>query len=722
MAKKIKVYRIETIDFGQLDMEDQFAQVAQLQSFAASIDGDFRLLSFAMPWNPNRWRDGRALLARHAPSEWQRLGFQEEIRLGAKVAQETQLQSVHHYLLLYDYQAGASELSAWNILASDQHPPPPLRGNYAGHINHLYPVSDNGGLDTTRPYASIIAAYKFKDAWNWVTPLTRLLVEADGPMVVCVDCKAVSQRKVEFMVNQAQADTLDVKRISDQETLTRLQDAELIMQAVTQGVQLHNTRLFVMLLDKNLSLLKERMTRVKTTLSPFMRITTLMGSQSAAAMMFSPTANPSSIPDTWHNVLSTGVGHMLGSIGYATKERYDGLYIGVKQSIYGNVTGLKYHNPWPGQKASHTLFVGKTGFGKTVAMQALMTRVAASGAQVVFLEPQGHSKRLADLIGHENVAYNRISTDNISYNPLDVVATTFNGQLSYFLVILEFLLNPLSGEDPSRPRRYLTNDEIGAVHEALSKTYKGFEWDTLLNDQTQTPPLELFVNWLGRTNAGQQVARELRNLYVQGPWSNAFNKTSTLSVQLNRPDGRIWPAVIYDLSLMLENSKAWLPFYYFVLLSSINRESRRPPAPGKQRVRRVVAVDELRYVTSGTNLVEWLADQIATARTFRVSYWLADQNPRTLAGLSADGMQASGDVKDMTSRLHMLGNIETVMAFHLDKNETSVMQTLYPELTRSHLSFLTTAKSGQVLMKSGSDIDFLFMRLTTSEYDRLIGS
>ncbi|MCP4424867.1 MAG: type IV secretion system DNA-binding domain-containing protein [Chloroflexi bacterium] len=722
MSKQTQIFRVETADFGQLDYNDQFAQIGLLQSFASSQDGDFRLLSYTMPWNGERWRRQRARLARHAPQQWQKQSFQEELRLGARVAQDTQLQSTRHYLIMHDYQAGANELSAWGIRAKSDTPPVPLSGQYAAHINHLYPVTSDGKHDRSRPYAAVIGAHQFKDKWDWTAPLGKLLMEAKGSMLLCLDSKAVSQRKIEFQANQVQADTQEVSRISDQETLTKMQDARYIMEMVTRGTKLHNVRFFVMVLDKSLKRLKERLIRIKTTLSPFMRLTDLKGSQHAAALMFSPHPNPPSMPDTWHNVLSTGMGHMLGVMGQASKDDYKGLYIGIKSSIYGNVTGLKYFNPWKGQKAAHALFVGQTGSGKTVAMQALMGRVAASGAQVIFMEPQGHSERLAHLLGEENVAYNRISHDTIVYNPLDVVADTYTAQFDYFLIVLEFLLNPLSGTDSNRPYRYLSNEEVGAVNEALIKTYEGYEWEELLADQSKTPLLELFVTWLEKTNAGSQMATELRNLYVTGPWAKSFNATSTLSVQLTKPNGRIWPAVVYDLSHMLKNSKSWLPFYYFVLLSSINRESRRAPAPGKKRVRRVVAVDELRYVTGGTRLVEWLADQIATARTFRVAYWLADQNPRTLAGISTDGMQAMADAKDMTSRLHMLGNIEILMSFRLKEKETKVMGHLYPELTNSHLGFLHHARDGEGLMKVGDMSDLIYMELTNREWSHLIGS
>jgi hypothetical protein len=738
MTKKIQIFQVRTaVAFDQLDEAGQLGFVGRLASFAAATQLDFRLLSFVRPWQAERWRNLRSKLAQRAPHTWQRRGIQEELRLGQTITSRLDLKSIRHYLVLYGFAGSAGDLRQWGIEAQPAYPPLPLEGVYAAHLDHLWPVkegavgqmvggrlvggqavSDRAAADPKRPYARILAAYEFKDKWDWINPLADLLYRATGPMVLCLDAQRIGQRAIEFATNSLQAALSEVTRVSDKETVLNMEDADYIMTATTRGAGLHNTRLALMLLDSDPKRLRQRTDRTRTRLSPFMKITQLSGAQEKAALLFSPVQHPPGIPDIYHNVLSNGVGHMLGVMGHASDVQYAGIYMGVGRSHGGGVTGLEYINPWQGQEAAHLLCLGKTGYGKTVAMQAYCARQAELGAQVIFLEPQGHSARLYNYLGPHNALFNRVSYSDITYNPLDVVAPTFADQFDYFVVLLEFLLNP-KGDDPHRPKRYLSNREMAAVNEALKKAYAGYDWEELLRDQSKTPLLELFVRWLAKMPGGDVLADELDRLYVQGPWAETFNATSTLQVRLKRPDGSLWPAVIYDLSKV---SKTRRPLFYFVILASINRESRRPLPLGGDRPRRLCVIDEFRYLTGGTNLTEWVADQVATSRSFRVAYCLIDQNPRTLAGVSADGAQVVGNADDLTSRQHMLDNIRYSLFFHLDPNAIKVLRTLYPHLTESHFAFLQEAQAGQALLTDGDRIKLIDMVLRASEQRHFLGS
>lgn len=720
MSKTVQVFRVHTtVSFNQLDDDGQLGFISGFASFAAATQLDFRLLSYVRPWQPEQWRRIRSKLAQRAPTNWQRLGIQEELRLGQTITSQLELQSISHYLILYGFNGSAGDLRQWGIEAEPALPPPPLSGRYAAHLTHLWPqLEGRTSADPSRPLARVFAAYEFKDKWDWQSPLSDLLQTADGPMVLCLDTQRVPQRTIEFATNSLQAAMTEVTRVSDKESVLNMQDADQIMTATTRGAGLHNTRLAVMLLDTDPKRLDKRTTRAKTKLSPFMRITPLTGAQKEGAMLFSPVKHPPGIPDLHHNVLSNGIGHMLGVLGHATQENYSGLYMGIGRSRGGGVTGLEYINPWKGQEAAHMLILGKTGYGKTVGAQAYCARQAEMGAQVIFMEPQGHSVRLYNYLGPQNALLNQVSYDNITYNPLDVVAHTFPDQFDYFIVLLEFLLNP-RGDEPGRPKRYIDNMEMAAINEALKKTYEGYPWTDLLDDQSITPTLDIFVHWLAQMDGGQALADELKRLYVDGPWAETFNATSTLQVRLKRSDGSLWPAVIYDLSKV---SKTRRPLFYFVILASINRESRRPMPLGVERPRRLCVIDEFRYLTGGTNLTEWVADQIATSRSFRVAYTLIDQNPRTLAGVSADGAQVMGDAGDLTSRQHMLDNIRYSLLFHLEANSTKVLKTTHPHLTDSHLQFLQAAQAGQALLTDGGNIRLIDMVLRASEQSHFLGS
>ena len=78
---------------------------------------------------------------------------------------------------------------------------------------------------------------------------------------------------------------------------------------------------------------------------------------------------------------------------------------------------------WQGNDPFHGVILGKTGKGKTVMAQSLAWRLAEQDEQAIFLEPQGHSKRLYNLAlaQGQSVSYNEISYEKTRLNVLDVV-------------------------------------------------------------------------------------------------------------------------------------------------------------------------------------------------------------------------------------------------------------------------------------------------------------
>lgn len=82
MSKTVQVFRVHTtVSFNQLDDDGQLGFISGFASFAAATQLDFRLLSYVRPWQPEQWRRIRSKLAQRAPTNWQRLGIQEELRL-----------------------------------------------------------------------------------------------------------------------------------------------------------------------------------------------------------------------------------------------------------------------------------------------------------------------------------------------------------------------------------------------------------------------------------------------------------------------------------------------------------------------------------------------------------------------------------------------------------------------------------------------------------------
>jgi hypothetical protein len=721
MAGDVKHFHIHTVgNFAQLSYEDQANMVEMLKSLTNTM-GDFRILSYVTPLSMQFWRDERTKVAQQVANvPWRLNGYLEELRLGDRIAETVELSSIQHYLMVDKWKGGADELGGWGLQAREEIPPPALMGKYAAHLNYLTPVDAQGKYDQRRPYARIIGSASLKDTWSWLYPLSGILREAEGTMVMAIDAKHVPQRQVEFYANTLQGAVDDVSRISDRGTLVKFQDAALLLTAMTQGYQIHNLRLFFMVLDSNKERLNKRVGQLATRLSPHMKVEYFMGYQGDAADVFSPTLALGGLPDNAHNVLSTGSGILMGVTGFFTREKYKGIYLGLSRGIDGDTLGLEYFDPWDGRKAAHKLILGETGFGKTVFMNALMAREAEAGAQVISVEPQGHSKRLRSYFGKENTAYNEVNYASVTYNPLDVVFAELPDQIDYFLILLEMLLNPRD-DDSERPKRWLSNAEVASVQEALLSLYGGYNYNDLYEGLHSPPLLEDFVYWLKMSRGGDDLADEIKRMYVEGAWGAIFNRETNLNVRLSKPDGTLWPCVIYNLHGIPQSRRN---LFYFIILAALGRESRKKLPDGVERPRRSIYIDEFRYLSSGSNmLVNWVADQIATARTYKVSYSLADQNPVTFMGVGGGGMNVSVDANDLAGRLHMLENMSYLFAFRLKQTGAERLQGLFPQLTNSHISWLArSATMGQTLFLEGNNISLVDVILRGSEIEHFVGS
>ena len=687
-------FRVGTMPFAQLGYEDQRPIVAGLQGLVNQL-GDFRLWTHVQQLDlGERWLAERASIAREAQADWQKRGFQEEIWLGRQIGKQAGLKGVCSYLWLPEIRPLLGDLAGWGLEAAVEKPPPVLQGRYEAGLGVLKPVYSHQGRwrpDHTRPFATILSSYALKDGWDWYQPLGRVVLEAAGNLIVCVDGQRISERKLEMSVASHKAQLLAWSEVggrgSHREAQQLAATAQELQEAVGQGLALHNVRLLFLLLDENEERLQARKKGLIGRLRGRIGVDELVGYQAQALGYFRPERRVSSLPQTHHNVLSPGTARMLALIGYGSEENYKGMFLGVGQGLMRKqLTGLSYLNLWEGRRGAHMLVLGETGYGKTVLAHALVARQVESGAQAIVLEPQGHCGRhLRPYFGDHLADYNRIKLDDVRVNPLDVVATTFTEQCDYFIALVELLLNP-RGKGEGRPQRYLSNGEVAAVQAGLRLTYAGLDWESLLSGQGTTPQLDTFCHYLENVAEGAAVAQELRQLYVDGVWGEIFNGQSNLNTRLRRPDGSLWPVVMYDLQGVGEE---WRPLFYFMILAGINREVRRPLATGEQRSKRVVVIDEFRYLSSGFSaLNEWVANQVATARTFSTAFVILDQNPVTFLG----------EGQGHTARTHLLENMSYLVSFRLRQSAIARLREVYPMLRGSHERYLLRAAVGDSLV------------------------
>ncbi len=712
-------YQAEMTPWAQLSFADQRHKVSQLEKFVTHLD-DFRLWVWHQPQSLARnWLDKRATKAEQAAELWQKTGYEEEIWLGRQLAQQVRLKQISSFLWSPKTEEVWGDGSDWGLDLQPRKVPTFLQGDYQAYVNELrpyHPKKEAEPSGTPPPYALVVTSYLFANQWDWYEPLGRILLESEGDMCICIDGTAVSTNKLARMAthwsNQA-------KVASHQTGLTGFALRETavsgqhLLEAVQSGMVLHNIQISFLLLDPDLQRLHQRKKRLTARLKGYIELDWLRGYQQEAIRFFLPVKRPLSLPQTAHNMLSSGTARLLGLIGYGKKSTYEGIFLGIGRGLMRHqVTDLSYLDLWKKRQASHLLVLGETGFGKTVFAHSLIARQVEAGQQAILLEPQGHSGRhLHPYFPADVSLHNRLRIDQLQLNPLDIVAPTFIEQCDYFIGLLESLLNP---HGDRRRQRMLHNREIGAVQEALYRFYQGQSWQESYKSRAELPLLQDFCTLLRQIKGGEQVASELHHLYVAGPWGGVFNRPSNLNIHLNRPDSSLWPVVSFDLHGV---GQRWRSLFYFIILSAIQRAIRQSHDPADQasrRPRRLVVLDEVRYLTQQVGgLSEWLANQIATARTFNTAFVLIDQNPITFLG----------EGENRTARIHMLENMAYLLSFRLRPTGVARLQQLYPQIAPSHMAYLQQADVGDaLLLERQRRTRLVHIALRPSEQKHFLGS
>jgi len=707
----MKIFQVKLPRFEQLSRQDQDRAVLGLVSFFAHL-GPCRLLTYVTPWKLDRLVQARRELAVTAPQEWQRRGLREEVQLIRRTAKHRRLLKIAHYLLVDDDDISITDLNAWGIYAEEASPPAPVAGDYHEQVDHLTPVVQNERgrwlIDNSRPHVSIMASHKLSRVWSAGQPLADLINHADGPLILAVDLRKVRPEMVEMAANSWQAVLNEGRRSANQEAEKALQAAEFALN--TEGESVHDTRVAVMLLESDLSRLRERARGLRRRLNRYMGVDRLLGYQHAAAELFMPIIRPNGLPAGNYNVLSSGAAIMAGIWGYGSVQTHEGIYVGEKLSLNGGGRrGLYYMQGWRGQRPHHLNAFGKTGAGKSTNVRALLNREAEQGTQIIVLDPQPHVRLFADLFDAEILDFHRVGYGRLTFNPLDVVWDRLDQQSDYVRAILKIMLNP----DGDTPRRFDALD-VAAIDAALKLTYEGHGWEELLRDQTITPTLEIFCKRLEQCGQpGQSLAQEIWGLYVAGERALTFNQPSSLDMHLRKQ------VVVYDFSPVFSGREASMEsLYYFITLSSIYREVRANPER-----RQIVFVDEFGAMMREPSLVRSLALMYKTFRTFKAGMWIADQNPFTLAGINESAFQ-SQNPQDLELKLSILRNTTRTLAFNLDYDDALQLKTLYPgQILDTHVHFLTRAEPGQAVIRTDDEgTDLVYFALKGSEARHLIGS
>lgn len=721
-------YHVSLPDFSQIETHDQASIIGALTSLWAGPLGDARLLTQVLPTRLDRLVGERRRLAMSRSEERARRGLMEEVRLLEAIARADFLKT-RHFLIDFGDTISAADLAHWLVRAQPGYPQLPISGEYAEAADHMFPVlrSPQTGrlqVDNSRYRYGILSSYRLARTWDWQKPLADIIANARGPLIICVDVRKIHPERVATTADFWQGMVLNGQ---NREALLSQQEAETALAARNEAV--HHVRVLFMVLDTKLERLRARLQSLRTTQSQYLQLDSLHGYQAAAGAMFGPEAQPPGLPQGHHNVLSSGVAMCTGIWGVGREQETQGVYIGISQDeTTPHVSFLE----WRGNDPFHALILGLTGFGKTVFSQALAWRLAEQEVQAIFLEPQGHCRRLAALAGRENVAYHELSYDQVRLNILDVVYENPTEQYDHVITLLALLLDPVG----QQPRRF-HNAEVAAIRQALQATYAYYDWETeLLADHSLTPTLDTFCRHLRQVGTGQTVsgdglsspavgsafmaqaavglAQEMESLYVYGDYARVFNAPSNLDLSLREQ------LVLFNFQQVPEQRRA---LFYYAVLAGINLQVRRHPR------KRAIFVDEVNYMSREASLMTFLAHMVKTVRTYGAAVILIDQNLEAFIGVEgaqAESMQAGINV---AAGQMILANLTWSITFPLPENAAARLARQYPgEILASHVHFLARfssnkeAGAGRAVLRYRGKAEKVRVVLRPMEAKYLLGS
>lgn len=478
---------------------------------------------------------------------------------------------------------------------------------------HLAPSGRPGG----RPLWAVLTSYEFAPStWNFFRPLPPLL-RLNFPLALAVDIPRTYERSaaidaVENIIQAYQVHLAGV-RGEDSRSVQRVADCRRTLQEINNGDALHLVQIAVAVAADDAATLKERVQRVIHETRAWLSLRQEVGELLARSVGFFAAQRTKDInlPSTTWPVTTRELALMLSPLGYRKLSNTDGV-------LRGEAVGAAYpvfYNSWKDRRATHELWVGVTGFGKTFGVNCYLTReYAENGIPFDLLEPMGHGKHIADAFG---LKWSVMSAKATKLNPQDVMFPTLIEQKSHAIRIYETVLGrPLSGGQRE-------NLERGLLGEALEILYRGFP-DLSRVTPDITPTCEVVcdvLTGLGDKEATQHIARDLADEIAglctgNGPFAGFLNGTT--NVDLTR-GGRDWIEPRVFSFHQLEGDPILQALAYTQVLSAIRRDSLIDDQP------RIIAVDEVYRLMRHPSLLDFLIEAAKTFRTRRKKVLMVDQ-------------------------------------------------------------------------------------------------
>jgi hypothetical protein len=580
--------------------------------------------------------------------------------------------------------------------------PPLMRGDYVIErrpLWHLKPV----GRPSGRPLFCLLSSYEFLSVdWNFFRPLAGLF-GMGIPLGFLVDIPktwetADSIAKLEGVITAMNAH-LATSIGLDSASHRQVSDCTSALAEILDGRALHDVQIKIAIPAENTVELKKRVDEVKKQLKAAIRIRTEVGlAQITATKYFSsiPTRQIEGNPTTWP-MLSNVAALMLGFLGMRKLEPKRGIIRGF------NAGGGKYpyiYDDWElsqGKKATHEIWVGVTGNGKTFALNCFLSRTLAHlGIPFDFLEPMGHGRKLAEQFGIEAMS---ISARKTKLNPHDPIADQLGQQISHVLSLYEiFLGRSLRGTSDA-------NMEQGLLSRALNHFYTSHDLRTMTPAQAPTISDVLEVlSGLGDTDESRHLARhlveELTGLACGDQSPYGFFLDGKTSIDFSLANEHLPRIFCFD---ELEDNDVLISIAYTQVLASIMRTAMANDSP------RVIAVDEVYRMMRHPALMKFLITAVKTLRTKRKKVIAIDQQMRIF-------------LNDADARL-LFDNCPIRVIFGQKGSEDVFYNDeAFQHYTKQHLKIISGLPRFQFMMETDEGIFYLTSTPSEHEFQRFSGS
>jgi hypothetical protein len=481
-----------------------------------------------------------------------------------------------------------------------------------------------------------------------------------------------------------------------------LRDVDYAMHVLDQQ-NLHEVAFYLLIQAPTMALLEKQTHALRATFGKRLSLDTLAGAQEEYLKMFTPTpAKQIAAPIIRRNCLSE---HIAAKTPWGIRKtnRLIGPFWGYdpheNMPIHYDTFGAK------GDENAHLVAWAKSGYGKTVFMGSMATRLAVAGHQVIVLDPVGKVRRTTQAIG-PGAAYYRVKTQS-AINILDPVEREHYRQLGHVIRKLSIILGRviLKGDgDVDYIARAITNLEFGALDQACQHpgVYgpKGHKLATMT--AADAPLLEDLVHALREVDTGRngaaQLAEEIvsRALYSFG---HIYNASTTLK----------WD---FDHDMVGYNfkgaDKLLLPVYYDHAFGSINSYLRSP-----ERRRRnqhlILMIDEFRYMAQVPALRGEVAMATKTWRNENACVWMMDQNAMSMMGGSSTSRELSSYITNNTN-IRLIGRQEG------DEAEL-VAQAFRGVLSETHIQKIRTAGVGEFVGIFGSTNEVHYLNFQPTDLE-----